>query len=256
MKTKVAMLQNQHLEMGDHYVHKDHKDAVFRFMSIDPEKATFVSAPLFGPETTVTVELGMLKQWKAFKGELPVVGCAKLTTLFLPQYVKGIKDEPRRCHVYDCMVSAYLKNTVNSKWLAEPDLVFTQNPQALYFNKDFRKGQCQLWPVGQVGFPAEGFLPASQFLLVSKESGAVPKHFYVQPPRCQVDFVQGRTPETTILCPYFWVKPTGDHLLANMVIERILVDDWLEVPVFVNSVHVKKHSKALFLDKKRKASSE
>ena len=82
MKTKVAMLQNQHLEMGDHYVHKDHKDAVFRFMSIDAEKATFVSAPLFGPETTVTVELGMLKQWKAFKGELPVVGCAKLTTLF------------------------------------------------------------------------------------------------------------------------------------------------------------------------------
>ena len=179
-----------------------------------------------------------LKEWKAYKGNLPALCPDDLVTKLLPHSSTAVKNELLKAKAYAGLLDAYLQHP-----LAEKLLSFGTDPDAVFVCRDVKKGELQLFPCGTVSFPKDGAEPDMQCKLVCKSKGN-PAVFVINPPKCSIH--QGEAKEGSMICPFFWVKAV-DAEAANMQLSSFTHESWLSIPILVNTKPIQKNSQLMML---------
>ncbi|CAE7586996.1 unnamed protein product [Symbiodinium sp. CCMP2592] len=138
----IAMLQNNHMELGKLYTTKDHGAKVFKLTDVTDDHATMTHKPLFQDEEEVHVPLQKLPMWKATKAMMPMLCPQDLAREGMT--AKLLLEERARSEVQLALHRAAEKHHVDAQTIA-----FGQNPQGLFAIKTIRK-TIRLVPLGTV----------------------------------------------------------------------------------------------------------
>jgi hypothetical protein len=235
----------KHLVLGSYYSNKSDPGKFFQFTSHDDFQCVFKHNPLFGDVEVVCASFDKLKEWKLHKGPLSVLCPPNVVSKLLPHNSTHVKNELLKAKVSAGLADAYLIHQVDEQLLA-----FATDPDAVFANKDFKKGELQLFPCGTVSFMKDGVEPSPHRKLVCKLKGS-PGVFLVHAPKCIIS--QGVAKDGSIICPFFWVKPTNDED-ANMQLSSFTLDSWLTIPILVNNKPIQKHSQLFMVSTSQEAS--
>lgn len=236
---RVALMGvGKHLSVGSYYTIKSDPNKHFQFTSYDDSSCSFKYTPLFGPQETVNSSFDKLKEWKAYKGNLPALIPEDVVSKLLPQNNSDVKDEMFKSKAHAGLIDAYMQHLPADKLLA-----FATDPDAVFVSKDVKKGELQLFPCGTVSFARNGVDPPVHRKLMCKLKNS-PGVFVINPPKCTVN--QGVAKDASIVCPFFWVKFGSDEE-ANMQLSSFTHDSWLSIPILVNTKPIQKHSQLVML---------
>jgi len=237
----------KHLSVGSYYIHKSYPGKYYKFTSHDDSTCAFKHTPLFGPEDMLQSSFDKLREWKAYRGNLPALCPDDLVTKLLPHSSTAVKNELLKAKAYAGLLDAYLQHPS-----AEKLLVFGTDPDAVFVCKDVKKGELQLFPCGTLSLPKDGAEPDMQCKPVCKSKGN-PAVFVINPPKCSIH--QGEAKEGSIICPFFWVK-AGDAEAANMQLSSFTHESWFSIPVLVNTKPIQKNSQLVMLSTSLEAVKE
>ena len=249
---KIALLNNPHMEEGQFYTHKDHKDNIFQFTEISMVCVTMVARPLFGAEVVVKVNFADLKSWRRTKADRPVACSAALAEQLQPLEAHSLRDHLQVAQVFAALTAAHKKYTVDVANYSFSDLVFVQNPSAVYTNRNFKKHELKLLPAGLVSrvLSSSTGPPVNCMLRDMTPPTMFGVPFAVSPPRCSANFARSNlrnsleAGDTSVLVPYFWVGQASDQQTdsINMELSSIMWEGWLQIPMLTNPSSIKKHS--------------
>lgn len=191
------------------YTHHDYPDQIFILKAVDDKKATFQHVPLFADALVVTEELTSLKKWRATKKEPTALCPAKLTTDRLPHNLEMVQKEVDKVQATALLMEAYMNNKVGDGVLA-----FVSNPSNLAVLKKVKKKEIKLFPMGTCSL-----VPVKdQTKILEKAKHCVAwyktKPYQIQPFKSFNNFAKPE--ETGTLCPYYWVRSSGDDEEINL----------------------------------------
>jgi hypothetical protein len=238
----------KHLKLNSFYVNKDFDDKPFLFESITSQQVKFVHKPFFADPEVITVELSDLKNWKQFKGNLPMICTDSMVLRSSPQTSDAFATERIKALIFTSLADAYTE-----KIFGPQDIIPSLHPDSLFANRDFKKAELKL-------------IPYCNISKLTKDLDKVPKHhvitcksssdvFVMQVPRFSINNATGELKDGSIFSPFFWVKATEDEQLANMDIVFNMIGGMFKVPVLINSKPIKKHTQLQMIVSSHKAVS-
>ncbi|CAE7203788.1 unnamed protein product [Symbiodinium sp. CCMP2592] len=182
----IAMLQNNHMELGKLYTTKDHGAKVFKLTDVTDDHATMTHKPLFQDEEEVHVPLQKLPMWKATKAMMPMLCPQDLAREGMT--AKLLLEERARSEVQLALHRAAEKHHVDAQTIA-----FGQNPQGLFAIKTIRK-TIRLVPLGTVN---KAKSTAKETKLLIQHGG---HSWTIGPFRQNAQFERARPPRLPAVC--------------------------------------------------------
>ncbi|CAE7536327.1 unnamed protein product, partial [Symbiodinium sp. CCMP2592] len=225
----IAMLQNNHMELGKLYTAKDHGAKVFKLTDVTDDHATMTHKPLFQDEEEVHVPLQKLPMWKATKAMMPMLCPQDLAREGMT--AKLLLEERARSEVQLALHRAAEKHHVDAQTIA-----FGQNPQGLFAIKTIRK-TIRLVPLGTVN---KAKSTAKETKLLIQHGG---HSWTIGPFRQNAQF---EADSAFCLIPYFWCKPTSETSEVTMV-HSTVVESGITIPCLENPAPLEQHQPLLFL---------
>jgi hypothetical protein len=131
----------KHLKLNSFYVNKDFDDKPFLFESITSQQAKFVHKPFFADQEINMVDLSDLKNWKLFRGNLPMLCSADMVLKSSPQQSDAFATEKFRANIFASLAEAY-----SDKMFGPEDIIPSVHPDCLFANRDFKKAELKLIP--------------------------------------------------------------------------------------------------------------
>jgi hypothetical protein len=207
-----------------------------------------VHKPFFADPEIIMVELSELKNWKQFKGNLPMLRSATMVLKSSPQESDAFATEKLKALIFSSLADAYTE-----KIFGPQDIIPSLHPDSLFANRDFKKAELKL-------------IPYCNISKLTKDLDKVPKHhvitcksssdvFVMQVPRFSINNATGELKDGSIFSPFFWVKATEDEQIANMDIVFNMIGGMFKVPVLINSKPIKKHTQLQMIVSSHKAVS-
>ncbi|CAJ1382484.1 unnamed protein product [Effrenium voratum] len=238
----IALLQNNHMELGNMYTNSaDHGPKVFVLESMDDSHATMRHQPIFQADESVQVPLEHLRKWRPAKVAQTKVCPPELAKACLPSMHAMIQDELQKSKVAMALHSAIANHEVDHE-----DVAFVHSPQGLFSLKAKKKNAIKLIPLGQV---AKHKGPGAPPKLAIQHAGS---HWVITSWRQNTSF-QGEDPGC-LASPYWWAKPAAKAEEANLVHSYVL-EDGIRIPCLTNSHHVAVHDQLLYSTEEPCASS-
>ncbi|CAK9093360.1 Uncharacterized protein SCF082_LOCUS43915 [Durusdinium trenchii] len=214
------------LEKGEHYVHKDYPNMVFKLDNLDSNFAHLSSTDLVSKKTTSLKLDGIeivekLKKTKQKIGDL--LGGSSLANAFPSVQCQG---ELTKCLIFQQLFSAYETHDTDENYIQ--CLVVQGKGTRVFAVQPIKKHDLVLVPmcenVGAIGFEE----PKSKLFGSGKWDG---KCFYTTPPKLAKDLK-----ESTVV-PYFLVKEIDDGQMAPFTLDL----GKLKIVALRNSCAIDKH---------------
>ena len=239
----------KHLKLNGYYVNKEFDDKPFLFESISSQQAKFVHKPFFADQEINMVDLSDLKNWKLFRGNLPMLCSADMVLKSSPQQSDAFATEKFRANIFASLAEAY-----SDKMFGPEDIIPSVHPDCLFANRDFKKAELKLIPYCNISKCIKDLEKVPQHHVITiKASSDV---FVMQVPKLSINTATGELKDGSIFSPFFWVKSTEHEQLANMDIVYNMLGGMFKVPVLINSKPVKKYTQLLMIDASHKAVSQ
>lgn len=208
-------------------MHPEHGEKIFFLIDMDDTGAKFHHTPLFGDVLEVKVGLDLLKKWKFTKKDPQQFCPAQLTCQRLPHNCEAVLKEMEKIQVNALLMEAYMANRPADEEL----LGFTCHPNAIFALKKLKKKELKLLPIGNC-VPVQ---EKEYDKIVNKGKGVVvwyaKKAYQVQPFKALANFQ--KPDANSILCPFFWVKPSDKEGAVNMTTSWMEIKG-LQIPVLEN----------------------
>ena len=158
-----------------------------------------------------------------------------------------------RTQVYTALATTFVDKLVGST-----DLIPAFHPDALYTNKDFKKGELRLYPMCNVVKCNKEIDKVMQHHIISVKGSA--DTFIMQVPKFILNSSTCAPKDGSMFCPYFWVKSVGEVELVNMDVIYFMFEGKIKIPSLVNSKPIKKHTQlwmhALVIEQAPRAEEE
>ena len=202
-KSDMALHQNKRLELGKTYCNPElHDKKLFVFKSMSDDCCKLEHTTLLGEKLVEEVPLDeKLKDWKKTKREPAVPLDKAIAEQYLVQSSKVSADMLQMAQYQLKLHEEHKNNPVTAE-----DIGFLQNPSGIFARKKFA--------ARKLSFLAFGSLTLSK----DNTKGVHLMHgFTIQPPKTATDF--SKLDDKCILCPFWFVKNTGDPDAVNMVLK-------------------------------------
>ena len=165
-------------------------------------KSSLFSSPLLGEKLVEDVPLDeKLKVWKRTKKEPAAPLDKAIAEQHLVQSSKVFADMLQMAQYQLKLLEEHKNNPVTAE-----DIGFVQNPTGIFARKKFAAGKLSLVAFGSLA------------LAKDTTKGVHLMHgFTIQPPKAATDFC--KLDDKCVLCPFWFVKNTGDPDAVNMVLK-------------------------------------
>lgn len=211
----MALHQNEHLELGKAYCNPElHDKKLFVCKSMSDDGCKFEHTTLLGEKLVEDVPLDeKLKDWKKTKREPAVALDKAIAEKYLVQSSKVSADMLQMAQYQLKLHEEHQNNPVTAE-----DIGFLQNPTGIFARKKFAAGKLSLVAFGSLA------------LAKDNTKGVHLMHgFTIQPPKTAIDF--SKLDDKRMLCPFWFVKNTGEQDAVNMVLKAKASG----APCYVNS---------------------
>ena len=226
---EVALLQHDHLKVGEKYVTKE-SDKIYILQELTDTHCIFVNRPIFGDCVRVECEFKDAKQWKKTKKDVTQLCDAKLALQKVPENSAAIADDWDKTQITYLLFQAYMECSKGVDSVA-----FAAHPTGLVSTKKLKKKDLQLYPIGNVvKMKDQSKLDTSKGLYVKWKGQA----WTLQPYKTFTSF--DKPEETGILCPYMFVKTADEDDAVNMALSEVNYKG-LTIPMLENPAIVKEH---------------
>ena len=231
----IAKQQYNWLVVGNNFLKKD-STAIYRFKKMTAEHGIFVVQDIWGGESDAQVLHKDLKLFRPTDKAIPKQVPQDLVKQLQLSTSQQWQDEITKAQVQVALFNNYLNEGV----VDMKALVFMDD-QKVYAGKQIKKTPAlKIFPFGVVQkLAAEQMKKAKVVVTNLKDKTA----YQVQQPKFDLKKASGA------IAPFFWIAPTTDPDLANLVLSEVKVQDGnlsLSIPCFKNKGQIEAGAQLMY----------